>query len=196
MSKNKTIFFNTIFLYFRMVLIVGISLYTVRVLYNTLGIENFGLFNLISGFVVLFTFLNSAMRSGTQRYLNVALTYNNKDKVNDVFCASLNIYAVMVGIVFLFTETIGLWFLNNNLNIIQDRLFVANIVYQCAILTMVINIISIPYQAIILAKERMRFYAYVGIFEAFSKLIIVFLLMINTIKIIKNLIKHNHSFST
>lgn len=177
MSPNKTIFLNTIFLYFRMILTIGISLYTTRVVYNTLGVENFGLFNLIAGFVVLFTFINSAMRSGTQRYLNIGIASDNKEKVNDIFCTALNIHIIIAIIILILLETFGLWFLNNKLNFSAERIVAANIVYQCAIATTIINIIIIPYQSIILAKEKMKFYAYIGIFEALAKLATVFLLI-------------------
>ncbi|MBK1781750.1 hypothetical protein JHL22_11025 [Advenella sp. WQ 585] len=160
-----------------MILIIGISLYTTRVIYNTLGVENFGLFNLIAGFVVLFTFLNSAMRSGTQRYLNISIASGCKEKVNDIFCIALNIHIVISLIILVLLETIGLWFLNNKLNFTAERIVAANIVYQFAIATTIINIINIPYQSIILAKEKMKFYAYIGIFEALAKLATVFLLI-------------------
>lgn len=177
MSENKIIFFNTIFLYFRMIVIVGITLYTVRVVYNVLGIEDFGLFNLVAGFVLLFSFLNSAMRSGTQRYLNVAIASNDLNKVNSTFSVALSVHIVISLIVLVVTETVGLWFLNHKLNIPVDKTLVSNVVYQCAILTTLIGVLSVPYQAIIIAKEKMNLYAYVTVFEAIFKLLAVFVLM-------------------
>lgn len=177
MSENKTIFLNTIFLYFRMIVIIGISLYTVRVVYNILGIENFGLFNLIAGFILLFSFLNSAMRSGTQRYLNIAISSNNVKKINATFSVALNVHISIAFIVLIFSETVGLWFFSNKLNIPLNKVEVASFIYQCAIVTTLLSIISVPYQAIIIAKEKMNLYAYITVFEAILKLLVVFMLV-------------------
>ncbi len=170
--NNKTIILNTIFLYIRMLVIIGISLYTTRVIFNVLGIENYGLFNLVSSFVALFSFLNSAMQSGTQRFLNVALSSKNIDKVQITFSTALNIHIVIAAIILLTLETIGLWYLNYQLNIPHDKVVTANIVYQCAVVMTILGIVSVPYQAIIVAKERMSLFAYIGIFEAIAKLLI------------------------
>src|SRR5690606_9993957 len=132
MSENKTILINTIFLYFRMIIIIGITLYTVRVLYSTLGIEDYGLFNLIAGFILLFSFLNSAMRSGTQRFLNIAIASNNTMQVRSTFSVALNIHVIIALLVLVFSETVGLWFLNNHLNLPENKIYISNIVYQCA----------------------------------------------------------------
>ncbi|ENU80966.1 hypothetical protein F975_00824 [Acinetobacter sp. ANC 3789] len=170
--NNKTIILNTIFLYIRMLVIIGISLYTTRVIFNVLGVENYGLFNLVSSFVALFSFLNSAMQSGTQRFLNVALSSKNIDKVQITFSTALNIHIVIAAIILLTLETIGLWYLNYQLNIPHDKVVTANIVYQCAVVMTILGIVSVPYQAIIVAKERMSLFAYIGIFEAIAKLLI------------------------
>lgn len=177
MSENKTILINTVFLYFRMIVIIGITLYTVRLLYNTLGIEDYGLFNLIAGFILLFSFLNSAMRSGTQRFLNIAIASNNIMRVRSTFSVALNIHIIIAVLVLIFSETIGLWFLNNHLNLPENKIHISNIVYQCAIVTTIVGIFSVPYQALIIAKEKMNLFAYVSIFEAVAKLLIVFLVM-------------------
>lgn len=177
MSENKTILVNTVFLYFRMIVIIGITLYTVRVLYNTLGIEDYGLFNLIAGFILLFSFLNSAMRSGTQRFLNIAIASNNIMQVRNTFSVALNIHFIIALLLLIFSETIGLWFLNNYLSLPENKIHISNIVYQCAIITTIISIFSVPYQALIIAKEKMNLFAYASIFEAIAKLFIVFLVM-------------------
>ncbi|WP_163120089.1 lipopolysaccharide biosynthesis protein [Acinetobacter pittii] len=177
MSENRTIFLNTIFLYFRMIVIIGISLYTVRIVYNILGIENFGLFNLIAGFILLFSFLNSAMRSGTQRYLNIAISSNNVKRINATFSVALNVHISIAFIVLIFAETVGFWFFSNKLNIPLNKVEVANFIYQCAIVTTLLSIISVPYQAIIIAKEKMNLYAYITVFEAILKLLVVFMLL-------------------
>lgn len=170
MSTNRVIVSNTMFLYFRMILVIIVSFYTTRIVFKALGIDDFGLLNLINGFVILFTFLNSAMRSGTQRFLNTTLALNSKVKVNTVFCTSITIHALTAILVLLLTETLGLWFVNTKLNISNDKMEVANIIYQCSIFMVLINIISIPYQAVILAKEKMKQFAYIGIAETLMKL--------------------------
>lgn len=177
MSENKTILVNTVFLYFRMIVIIGITLYTVRVLYNTLGIEDYGLFNLIAGFILLFSFLNSAMRSGTQRFLNISIASNNIMQVRNTFSVALNIHFIVALLLLIFSETIGLWFLNNYLSLPENKIHISNIVYQCAIITTIISIFSVPYQALIIAKEKMNLFACASIFEAIAKLFIVFLVM-------------------
>ena len=171
--SNKKIFFNTIFLYFRTVLILLISLYTTRIIYNILGVKDFGVFSLIAGFIILFSFLNSAMRSGTQRYLNYALSNDKNYNIGEVFKISLKIHVVISLFIFFILETIGYWILNNKLNIPSDRMHVANIVYQSSIFISLISIWVVPYQSLILAKEEMKVYAYIGISEAFLKLILV-----------------------
>lgn len=171
--SNKKIFFNTVFLYFRTVLILLISLYTTKIIYNILGVKDFGIFSLIAGFIILFSFLNSAMRSGTQRYLNYAISNDKNYNVGEVFKISLKIHMVISLFIFFILETIGYWILNNKLNIPSDRKSVANIVYQSSIVISLISIWIVPYQSLILAKEEMKVYAYIGIFEAFFKLILV-----------------------
>lgn len=178
MSQNKTIFINTIFLYFRMLLILAVSLYTTRIVYNALGIENFGIFNLVAGFILLFSFLSAAMRSGIQRYINIAIP-NGIKAVNEVFSAAFSCQALVAILFIFFTQTIGLWVLNFKLNIPVEKIKIANIVFQLSIFSSLFNILVIPYQALILAKEKMSIYAYIGILEVFSKLFIAYALFSN-----------------
>ncbi|MGE8683690.1 MAG: hypothetical protein ACN6OV_04255 [Acinetobacter sp.] len=174
--SNKKIFFNTIFLYFRTVLLLLISLYTTRIIYNILGVKDFGIFSLIAGFIILFSFLNSAMRSGTQRYLNYALSNDKNYNVGEIFKISLKIHVVISLFIFFILETVGYWILNNKLNIPSDRMPVANIVFQSSIFISLISVWVVPYQSLILAKEEMKVYAYIGICEAFLKLILVIII--------------------
>lgn len=172
MSKNHTLLSNTLFLYLRMLVVIAISLYTTRVVFRVLGIENYGIFNLVASFVALFSFLNSAMQSGTQRFLNVALSSGQIQQVQTTFKAALNIHIGIAAIVFLALETLGLWYVQNKLNIPANKLSVAKIVFQFSIVMTIASIICVPYQAIIVAKERMSLFAYISIFEAFAKLAI------------------------
>lgn len=178
MSSSKTIAKNTLFLYVRMFFNMGVSLYTSRIVLKTLGVDDYGIYNLVGGVVVLFSFLNAAMSSSTQRYLNFEIARGDILKVNKVFCTSFNIHFLISFLVLVLGETVGLWFLNYKLNIPYGRMTAANWVYQMSLLTTIINITRIPYNAIIIAYQRMSFYAYVGIFETILKLLIVYLLLV------------------
>ena len=177
-ENNKRIAKNTLMLYVRMMLIMLVSLYTSRVILKTLGIENFGIYNIVGGIVVLFSFINNAMVSSTQRYLNYELGRQNLDEAKKIFSASLTIHFIIAGIIIFLSETIGLWFLNKYINIPEGRIVAANWVYQFSILTFAVNIIRTPYNASIIAYERMSFYAYISIIEVVLKLIIVYAIVI------------------
>ena len=176
MSKNHILLSNTLFLYLRMLVVIAIALYTTRIVFRVLGIENYGIFNLVASFVALFSFLNSAMQSGTQRFLNVALSSGQIERVQTTFKAALNIHIGIAAIVFLALETIGLWYVHNRLNIPANKLSIASNVFQFAIVMTVASIISVPYQAMIVANERMSLFAYISIFEAFAKLAIALMI--------------------
>ncbi|MNJ97013.1 hypothetical protein D3C87_147500 [compost metagenome] len=159
---------------------MGVTLFTSRIILKTLGVQDFGIYNLVGGVVVLFSFLNGAMSSATQRFLNIEIAKGVKDRINHVFCTSMNIHIGISLVVLILAETLGLWFLNYKLNIPTDRMFAANLVFQMSILTTIIDITRIPYSAIILAYEKMSFYAYFGIFETVMKLLIVYMLSLFT----------------
>lgn len=175
-ENNKRIAKNTIFLYFRMFLIMGVSLYTSRIVLNTLGIDDFGIYNVVAGVVVLFSFLNMAMSSATQRFLNFEMGIGTTEGVRRVFSMSMTAHFTIVILVIVLSESIGLWILNTQLNIPNDRMNAANWVYQFSILAICIQIIRVPYNASILAYEKMSFYAYISIAETVLKLFIVYLL--------------------
>lgn len=177
MSNNKHIAKNTIFLYIRMLVLMLVSLYTSRVVLAALGVEDYGIYNVVGGIVVLFTFLNNAMVSSTQRYLNYELGKNDFLQAKKVFSISLNIHVLIAIIVLLLAETIGLWFLNNTIQYPECRELAVQVTYQLSILTTCVKIIRAPYNAAIIAHEKMSFYAYLSIFEAVLQLGIVFILM-------------------
>lgn len=175
-SNNKRIAKNTLLLYVRMLLLMLVSLYTSRVVLETLGVNDFGIYNIVGGVVVMFTFVSTAMATGTQRHLSYELGLPNGDE-STIFSACFRIHLVLAFIVMFFAETVGLWFLNSKLNIPIERMVVANWVYQFSILVAMIGIVQVPYTAAIIAHEKMSFYAYVGIIDVLLKLGIVFLLM-------------------
>lgn len=177
MSNNKRIAKNTIFLYIRMLVLMVVSLYTSRVVLAALGVEDYGIYNVVGGIVVLFTFINNAMITSTQRYLNYELGRNDLLQAKKVFSISLNIHILISLIVVLLAETIGLWLLNTTIQYPESREFAVQVTYQLSILTTCIKIIRAPYNATIIAYERMSFYAYLSIFEAVLQLGIVFMLM-------------------
>lgn len=155
-----------------------VSLYTSRVVLDALGVEDYGIYNVVGGIVVLFTFINNAMVTSTQRYLNYELGRDDLPQAKKVFSVSLNIHILIAVIVLLLAETIGLWLLNTTIQYPEAREFAVQMTYQLSILTTCVKIIRAPYNAAIIAHEKMSFYAYLSIFEAILQLGIVFLLMI------------------
>lgn len=177
-EDNKRIAKNTIFLYLRMFFSIIVNLYTVRVIWQVLGVDDYGVYNVVGGIVMMFSFLNSAMVSSSQRFISFELGKGNKERLNRVFCLSVSVHFMMAILVLLLAETVGLWFLNDKLNIPPDRMYAAQWVYQCSILAFLVTIISVPYNACIVAHEHMKVFGYFGILEVFLKLIIVLLLVI------------------
>lgn len=173
-ANNKRIAKNTLMLYVRMILIMLVNLYTSRVILKTLGVEDFGIYNIVGGIVVLFSFINTAMVASTQRFLNYELGKNNVDEAQKIFSSSLTIHLAIVLVIVVLAETLGLWFLNRYINIPEERFTAANWAYQFSILTFVINIIRTPYNASIIAYEKMSYYAYISIVEVILKLLIVY----------------------
>ena len=159
-----------------MILTMLVTLYTSRVVLQVLGVEDFGIYNVVGGVVVMFSFLNSAMSSATQRFLSFELGKNDMFQFNRVFSMSINIHALIALIIFVLAETIGLWFVNTQLVIPESRLVAANWVYQCSILAFMVSVMSVPYNAAIIANERMGVFAYISIIEVSLKLLIVFML--------------------
>lgn len=179
-SSNKRLFKNTILLYVRMIVLLVISLYTSRIVLASLGVDDFGIYNVVGGIVVIMSFLNNSMASSTQRFLNVELGRNDFAQLKAVFNTSRVIHFIIAGIVWILAETLGVWFLNTFMNIASDRIVAANWVFQFSILTFMTNIVSVPYNAVIIAHEKMSVFAYITIIEAIMKLAIVYLLWLTT----------------
>ena len=178
-SNTKRIAKNTLMLYFRQILIMLVSLYTVRVVLNTLGAEDYGIYNVVAGVVVLFSFVNNAMATSTQRFLNFNLGKEDTEKTQQTYSASLLIHIGIALIFVILAETVGLWFVNTKLNIPLERHSAAMWCYQFSIVTTVFNILRVPYNAVIIAYEKMSFFAWVSIVEAVLKLLVVYLLIIS-----------------
>lgn len=177
-ENNKRIAKNTLLLYVRMLFTIIVGLYTSRVVLNTLGVNDYGIYNVVGGIVAMLAFLNSAMTAASQRFISFELGTKNYQRLKEVFSTSVTIHLIIAGIIFIISETIGLWFLNTHMNISSDRMEAANWVYQCSILTFMVTVISVPYNACIVAHERMKAFAYISIIEVGLKLIIVYLLLV------------------
>ncbi len=161
----------------RMLLIMAVSLYTTRVVLNALGVQDYGIYNVVGGFVTMFGFLNSSMTSATQRFLSFELGRKDFNQLAKVFSMSLNIHFIIALAILVFAETIGLWFVNTQLTIPAERMVAANWVYQFSILAFMVTVISVPYNAIIIAHEKMSAFALIGVVEAGSKLLIAFMVL-------------------
>ncbi len=176
-DNNKRIARNTLMLYFRMLFTLIVSLYTSRIVLQVLGVEDYGIYNVVGGIITMFTFINGAMVSSTQRYLNFELATGNDERLRNVFNTSLQIHALISVIIIFLGETIGLWLLCEKLVIPESRMTAAIWVYQCSIVSCAINIMSAPYNADIIAHEKMSAFAYISIFEVSLKLLIVYMLL-------------------
>ena len=181
MSDNKTIAKNTIFLYIRMMVTMIISLYTSRVILQVLGVDDYGIYQAVGGIVGFLSFINSALSGGTSRFLTYELGTGNKEKLNNTFSTTLTAHVILALLVVALGETLGLWYFNTKMVIPADRFDASTVVFHLSMLTAIISIISVPYNSAIIAHEKMKVFAYVGIIEAVSKLAIVFALTIGNI---------------
>lgn len=180
-DNNKRIAKNTLLLYFRMLLLIVINLYTSRVILNALGVEDFGIYNVVGGVVAMFSILSSSLSSAISRFITYELGNNNSHKIAQIFSASVTIQILLSIIIAILIESVGLWFLNNKMTIPEHRIFAANCVLQFSIITFIINLISIPYNAAIIAHEKMSAFAYISIVEAIGKLSIAYLVIVSPI---------------
>lgn len=176
-TNNKRIAKNTLFLYIRMLLIMAVSLYTSRVVLNALGVEDYGIYNVVGSVVTMFAFLNGALVTTTQRYLTFELGKGDFDQLKKVFTTSVYIHAIISLLIVILAETVGLWFFYNKMVIPAERITAAMWVFQLSIVTMVIQVMSAPFNSIIVSRERMGVFAVISILEAILKLAIVYLLL-------------------
>lgn len=155
---------------------MSVSLYTSRVVLNTLGVNDYGIYTIVGGIVTLFSFFNGAMATATQRFLTFDIGKNDLLQLKKTFNATLNIHIFIGVFVFLLAETFGLWFVNSKLNLPQERMIAVNCAYQFSVLTFILGVVQVPYDSLILAREKMDIYAYMSIIEVFLKLIVVYFL--------------------
>lgn len=177
-ANSKRIAKNTLLLYVRMLFIMAVQLFTSRVVLNSLGIVDYGIYNVVGGIVTLFAFLNGAMVTSTQRYITFELGKGNLDRLKVVFTTCVHIHALISLAIVILGETIGLWFLYEKMIIPEDRIIAAIWVYQLSILTMIVQVMSVPYNSDIVAHEKMSVFAAISIVEVILKLLVVYLLLI------------------
>ena len=180
-TNNKRIAKNTILLYARMLFLMIVSLYTSRVILNTLGVEDYGIYNVVGGFVTMFSMLSGSLSAAISRFLTFELGTGNGEKLKKVFSISVTIQITISIIIVFIAETIGLWFLNYKMVIPESRVTAANWCYHFSVITLAVNLISIPYNAAIIAHEKMSAFAYISILEAIGKLVIAWAIFISPI---------------
>ena len=175
-SNNKRIAKNSIFMSLRMLFVLIVSLYTTRVILNVLGVDDYGIYNIVAGFVTMFAFLNTSMAGATQRYFNYELGKNGIEGANKVYITSLLIHVILAIITIVITLPVGVWYLHNKMVIPEGRMFAAEWIFYFSVLSLFVNMISVPYTAAIMAHEKMNYYALVGVLDTILKLAMVFVL--------------------
>ena len=177
--NNKRIAKNTLLLYFRTLFIMLVTLYTSRVVLNTLGVTDYGIYNVVGGVVMMFSVISGSLSSSISRFITYELGHGDFERLKRIFSTSVNIQIGISFIILVLAEIFGVWFLNTKMNIPEERLTAANWVLQCSLLSFIINLISVPYNACIIAHERMSAFAYISILEATLKLVIVYMLLVS-----------------
>jgi len=173
-SNNKRIAKNTLLLYVRMLFLLLINLYTSRVILNALGVTDFGIYNAVGGVVGMFAIISGSLSASISRFITFDLGLGDKDQLKKTFSSSVMVQLVLCVIVLIIAESVGVWFLNNKMVIPENRSFAANWVLQFSLITFIINLISVPYNAAVIAHEKMSAFAYISVVEGFGKLLIAF----------------------
>lgn len=177
-DNNKRIAKNTALLYFRMLFLMFIGLFTSRINLQALGIDNFGIYNVVGGVVAMFSILTGSLGVAISRDITFELGKGNTEKLNKVFSSAVTIQILMSVVIVVLAEIVGVWFLNNKMVIPEDRLYAANWVLQFSIISFVLSLVSVPYNACIIAHEKMSAFAYITIYEAIMKLVVAYTVFI------------------
>lgn len=175
-EDNKRIAKNTFILYIRMLFTIAVGLYTSRVILATLGITDYGIYNIVGGIVTMFGFINSAMSGASSRFITFELGTGNQNSLNKIFGQSLSVHLCISLLILVLSETIGLWFIYEKVQIPTERFFPALVTYHLSIAASILSIMSVPYNAVIIAHEKMSAFAYITISDVILKLVIVYLL--------------------
>lgn len=177
-ANNKRIAKNTLMLYFRMLLTLAVGLYAARIVLQTLGASDYGLYNVVGGIVTLFTFISSTLASGTQRFLSFALGENNIEKMKTVFSTASYLHALFALIIFAISEIVGLYLLYYQMQIPEGRMDAAFWVFQFSTIAAMVAVVQVPFMSSLIAHEKMDIYAWVSIYDAVMKLLIVYLIQV------------------
>lgn len=180
MTNSTRVLKNTISLYFRMIILTVISLFTVRIVLNSLGAADYGLYNVVAGFISMFNFISGTLTIASQRFFSVEIGKNDWDGVNKYFSVNFTLYIAFCILIVFFAETIGLWFVKNKMVIVPERMTAAVIVYQFSVITFIIGIIVSPHLALLIADENLSVYSFVSVFEGVFKIVVAYLLYITT----------------
>lgn len=183
-NATKRIAKNTGILYMRMIFLMLIGLYTSRVILQALGVDNYGIYNVVGGFVAMFHVLSKSLTSASTRFINYEIGKGNKDRLSKVFSTSLTIQILLAIGIGIICEIIGVWYVNNVMVIDPNRLYAANWVFQFSIITFCSTLITVPYNAAIIAHERMKAFAYVSLFDGIAKLAISYAVMISPVDVL------------
>ena len=175
-DNNKRIAKNTLLLYFRMLFMMVVSLYTSRVILNALGVEDFGIYNVVGGVVAMFTVISGSLSAAISRFITYELGKGDQSKLNRIFSASVTIQLLLSLIIVVLIESVGVWFLNAKMTIPINRIVAGNWVLQFSVITFVLNLVSVPYNAAIIAHEKMVAFAYISILEVVGQLLIALLI--------------------
>ena len=175
-SNNSRIAKNTLLLYFRMFITMVVGLFTSRVILDSLGIEDYGIYNLVGGFVIMFNVFRAGLISSTQRFITFDLGTGNMSELRNTFSTSLIIFLFISCVIIVIAEGFAPWFIQNKLTIPASRLTASMWVFQFSLLTLIFNLISSPYNALIIAHEKMGAFAYISIFEVVAKLAVAYLI--------------------
>lgn len=176
--KAQKIALNTALLYFRMLFVMGVSLFTSRVNIQALGFEDYGLFNIVAGIIGLVAFLNSALGTSSARFITVSLGENDISMSRLLFDTIYKVHVILGLFIVIIAEILGIYLIYNVLNIPHTRIYACNIIFQCSVLIMFINLVNIPMTASIIAHEKFNVFAYIGIYEVIAKLLSSYLLFI------------------
>lgn len=181
LSNNKRLAKNTLFMYFRMIFVMVISLFTSRINLQLLGVEDYGIYNVVGGFVAMFSVFSNALSAAIQRFITYELGKDTNSRIKSVFSTSVTVMIVIAIVLMLSADFFGIWFINHKMVLPSDRITAAVWVLHFSVITFGINLISVPYNAVIIAHERMAVFAYVSIYEVIAKLVVCYCLYISPI---------------
>lgn len=175
---NKRIAKNTLYMYLRMLVTMVVSLYTSRIVFQALGIDNYGIYNVVASVIVFFSFINQGLTASTRRYITAEIEKGDAESQRNVFNLAVWAHVMIAGIILVLGETVGLWVVNSFLNLPGDRMFAANVVYQLSVLSAILSVMQAPFTAAITAHERMNIYAYLSILDVVMRLLLAYVVMV------------------